>query len=173
LGSFESVRKVFALSLFLANANFAAAQDQEHKLVDRLLRPNTELQSSSQNKKFLADKKSVDKRATVATFYVQDKPGPKIFAATRSFASQPVSTRSYKASALNISSQNPMANAQRTYATTTTTTRDLPSAGKTSSTRDYSGNRPFLNEGKSQKALSQQKQSLTIEQVRELLNKNK
>src|ERR1022692_4651115 len=39
--------------------------------------------------------------------------------------------------------------------------------------RDFAGNRPFLGQGKSQKALSTQDKPLTIEQVRELLNKNK
>jgi hypothetical protein len=44
---------------------------------------------------------------------------------------------------------------------------------KRKETNDFAGNRPFLEQGKSQKALSQQKPSLTIEEVRELLNKNK
>ena len=39
--------------------------------------------------------------------------------------------------------------------------------------RDFPGTRPFLVQGKSQKALSQQDKPLTIDQVRELLNKNK
>jgi len=39
--------------------------------------------------------------------------------------------------------------------------------------RDYAGIRPFLDQGKSQKSLSAQNKQLTIEQVRELLNKNK
>lgn len=38
---------------------------------------------------------------------------------------------------------------------------------------DFAGNRPFSGQGKSQKALSARKSPLTIEQVRELLNKNK
>jgi hypothetical protein len=40
-------------------------------------------------------------------------------------------------------------------------------------TRNNPTNRPFLVQGKSQKVLDQQKPTLTIEQVRELLNKNK
>jgi hypothetical protein len=38
---------------------------------------------------------------------------------------------------------------------------------------DYPGTRPFLAHGKSQKALSAQDRALTIDEVRELLNKNK
>jgi len=40
-------------------------------------------------------------------------------------------------------------------------------------TRDFAGNRPFLGQGKSQKALHAQDRPLTIDEVRELLNKNK
>jgi len=43
----------------------------------------------------------------------------------------------------------------------------------TPAVREYAGNRPFLDKGKSQKSLSAQNKPLTIEQVRELLNKNK
>ena len=38
---------------------------------------------------------------------------------------------------------------------------------------EFSGTRPFLVRGKSQKALSQQDRPLSIDEVRELLNKNK
>jgi len=37
----------------------------------------------------------------------------------------------------------------------------------------YGGSRPFLNEGTNQKSLNRKTEPLTIEQVRELLNKNK
>ena len=51
--------------------------------------------------------------------------------------------------------------------------RNAPQAGKKVASRVYPGNRPFLGEGKSQKSLNQQNAPLTIDQVRELLNKNK
>jgi len=38
---------------------------------------------------------------------------------------------------------------------------------------NFAGNRPFLGQGKSQKGLNARKKPLTIEQVRELLNKNR
>jgi hypothetical protein len=44
---------------------------------------------------------------------------------------------------------------------------------RTTPIRDYAGIRPFLDQGKSQKSLSAQNKQLTIEQVRELLNKSK
>ena len=49
----------------------------------------------------------------------------------------------------------------------------LLKAAVTWRSHSFAGNRPFLGQGKSQKALSAQDRPLTIEQVRELLNKNK
>ena len=51
--------------------------------------------------------------------------------------------------------------------------RDAPQSGKKSASRAYAGNRPFLIEGTNQKSLNRKSEPLTIEQVRELLNKNK
>jgi hypothetical protein len=53
------------------------------------------------------------------------------------------------------------------------TVQVAPESGTTSPTRDFGGSRPFLAEGKSQKALRTKNKPLTIEQVRELLNKSK
>ena len=51
--------------------------------------------------------------------------------------------------------------------------RDMPGSGKKVASSEFTGSRPFLDKGKSQKAISQHDTPLTIEQVRELLNKNK
>ena len=52
-------------------------------------------------------------------------------------------------------------------------TRVAPENGSNLAAAPFAGNRPFLGRGKSQKALSARDTPLTIEQVRELLNKNK
>jgi hypothetical protein len=52
-------------------------------------------------------------------------------------------------------------------------TRNAPQSDKKAASREYSENRPFLDQGKSQKSLNRQNAPLTIDQVRELLNKNK
>jgi hypothetical protein len=51
--------------------------------------------------------------------------------------------------------------------------RNAPQSGKKVAPRAYPGSRQFLDEGKSQKSLNQENAPLTIDQVRELLNKNK
>src|SRR6266540_4086939 len=72
------------------------------------------------------------------------------------------------------SSQQAMINSRPSYANQTARgVRDAPQSDKRVATRAYAENRPFLDEGKSQKSLNRQNAPLTIEQVRELLNKNK
>src|SRR5438046_3561101 len=77
-------------------------------------------------------------------------------------------------SASCISSQQAIGKSRPAYATRTARcTRDAPQSDKKIASHSYAENRPFLDQGKSQKSLNRQNAPLTIEQVRELLNKNK
>jgi hypothetical protein len=152
------------------------AQDQESKLVDRLLRPDTTLRNNAQNKQFVADGASVNKKATVGTFYVQKKSNSKSFTGTRGFSAQQFNSQSFHGarSASGISSQRTIGNSHSAYATRAARgPRDAPQSDKKVASRSYAENRPFLDQGKSQKSLNKKNAPLTIEQVRELLNKNK
>jgi len=109
------------------------------------------LQNDAQNKKFTGDgSASINKRANVGTFYVHQKSHSKNFSGTRDFSTTQFYSHTYRGgrTAYEVS-------------------------GKKVAARAYAGNRPFLDEGKSQKSLNRQNEPLTIEQVRELLNKNK
>ena len=171
------VRKSFgACLLVLIVLSCVHAQEQESKLVDRLLRPDTTLRNNAQNKKFIADGASINKRATVGTFYVQEKSNSKSFSGTRDFSARQFNSQSFHGtrSASGISSQQAVGDSRPAYATRTARdVRDAPQSDKKIASRSYAGNRPFLDQGKSQKALNRQNPPLTIEQVRELLNKNK
>jgi hypothetical protein len=158
----------------LAAYSSAYAQDQEGKLVNRLLRPNTELSNGDQNKKFTADRVSIDKRARVGAFYLHGKATSKTFANTRDFSATQFKSRSFDASG----SGNSLLAAR---STTATRSYDTPTARVSVSLRDshkdvpisnFAGNRPFLEKGKSQKSLERKNAPMTIDQVRELLNKN-
>jgi len=62
--------------------------------------------------------------------------------------------------------------ARKQFATKeSSTVRTASEGGKVAGVRDYPDNRPFLGKGARQAALSQQDKPLTIEEVRELLNK--
>jgi hypothetical protein len=54
--------------LLVAAASCLRAQDQERKLVDRLLRPDMTLRNTEQKKKFIADGTSINKRQASAHF---------------------------------------------------------------------------------------------------------
>jgi hypothetical protein len=152
------------------------AQEQERKLVDRLLRPDMSLQNSEQKKTFIADGRSTNKKASVNPFYVAKKSNPKTFSGTREFSAHQFYSRSFHGnrSAFENSSQQAVGNSRLAYPTQTARgPRNAPQSGKKVASRAYAENRPFLDQGKSQKSLNRQNAPLTIEQVRELLNKNK
>jgi hypothetical protein len=177
-GSLAAVRKLAGACVFiLAVLCSARAQDQERKLIDRLLKPDMTLQNDAQNKKFMRDgSASINKQATVGTFYVHQKPRSKNFAGARDFSTTQFNSQTYHGgrSAYEVSSQQTIMNSRSAYANQTARgVRDAPQSGKKVASRAYAGTRPFLGEGKSQKSLNQQNAPLTIDQVRELLNKNK
>jgi len=171
------VGKLAAACLLLLTAlPCVRAQEQESKLLDRLLRPDMTLGNPVQNKKFIADRTSINKQATVGTFYVQKKSDSKNFTGTRDFSARQFDSQPFRGqrSASGISSQQALGNSRAAYATQTARgLRNAPQSDKKVVSRSYAENRPFLDKGKSQKALTRKNKPLTIEEVRELLNKNK
>src|SRR5262249_43203192 len=110
------------------------AQDQERKLIDRLLKPDMTLQSDAQNKKFMGDgSASINKQATVGTFYVHQKPRSKNFAGARDFSTTQFNSQTYHGgrSAYEVSSQQTMMNSRSAYANQTARgVRDALNLGK-------------------------------------------
>jgi hypothetical protein len=153
-----------------------SAQEQEGKLVDRLLRPNMALANSAQNKRFVATGLNVDKRAQSKSFYAPEKPLAKSFTGERTFSPQQFAVRHFRTgdSVANIAARSQLTKTDTVYATPPAQgQRAAAEMGKSVPAVSFAGNRPFLDRGKSQKALSAHDTPLTIEQVRELLNKNK
>ena len=153
----------------------ASAQEQERKLIDRLLKPDMSLQSSLQQKEFTVRGTASTKQKSAKSFYVADRRPEKQFP-TGAFRTKEFSTKSsrYQNAEANLSTRTQIAKAAVPFPTAAY--RDVETAreaNKAVEVAEFSGNRPFLIKGKSQKALSQQDRPLTIDQVRELLNKNK
>ena len=166
-----------ALLTLLISVCPAAAQKQETKLIDRLLRPNTALTNSAQDKKFAAASgASFDKRAPSRSFYAPEKAQAKPFAGERTFNAQQFAARHFR---MGDTTANLAARTELTKNDTLIRTppapgiRVAPESSTTAEVRAFAGNRPFLGRGKSQKALQAHNRPLTIEQVRELLNKSK
>ena len=169
------MNKLLAVGVLLLTLCPARAQEQERKLIDRIMKPDTTLQNDAQNKKFKADKTSVDKRATVGTYYLEQKPTSKKFSSTRNLSTTNFDSRSFnpgnKTNAQQLSQQR-----AATSAYTTNSANGIAGAhdqNKAETGRAYSGNRAFDDRGKSQKSLTRKNQPMTIDEVRELLNKNK
>jgi hypothetical protein len=169
--------RVLAACLLLAAFSCARGQDQERDLVDRLLKPDMSLQNTAQNKKFIASNGvSINKHATTNAFYAEKKSTSKRFSGTRDLSAWQFNAQSFHGGdkATNFSPRKQITNSKRSYSTQTARSlRDAREAGRTVDARIFAGNRPFLDQGKSQRSLDRQNPPLTIEQVRELLNKNK
>lgn len=152
------------------------AQQQEQRLVDRLLKPDTTLGNNAQDKKFVAKSKKIEQQAPVQSFYVATKPQTKPFARQREYSANQFAAHHFRDGELS-STMQVRAQRVKTFAvdegTGTLVMRDVTDGKKKIASTEFDGERPFLDEGKSQKALSQHGTPLTIEQVRELLNKNK
>ena len=154
----------------LVLATAAYAQEQERKLVDRLLTPNTRLANPDQNKKFTGGLEAPTRSAATKSFYVSEKKLSKSFVADRSATTTSFRTHDYASKAATVPTLPPM----RVFPTKNA--RDISTGAystKKYASRDFAGNRPFLGQGKSQKSLHAQDRPLTIDEVRELLNKNK
>jgi len=166
----ETVRAALFTFAFLALTTAGYAQEQERKLVDRLLSPDTKLSNSDQNKKFNGGTEAPTRSASTKTFYVSEKKLTKTFVSDRQAPTSTFSTRSYTTKSATVPTAPPMKGFETKKARGVSTNAY---STKKYATRDFAGNRPVLGQGKSQKALHAQDRPLTIDEVRELLNKNK
>jgi hypothetical protein len=156
-------------------ASKVSAQQQERSLIDRLLRPDMELQNNAQGKKFPTSSVAVENRGTAGTFYLQPARKEKQVSnlpniGTNMYKSRSLGNDSQKSSSL----QNREANlpGQLTASSVQDINENHDSHLKVAD-RSFVGDREFREQGKSQKSLDRQNPPLTIDQVRELLNKNK
>lgn len=162
--------------LLLATA-VAQAQDQESKMLERMMRPNMDLSNPAQNKKFTAvEGTSVDKKFEAKQFSAGDASLSKGFSGARSFLSKAFGTGKYARAEAAASYRK---NADLAFANTEFVTqksaliKQSSFAKKSAATHDYADQRPFVAKGTRQKQLSEQNHPMTIDEVRELLNKNR
>lgn len=164
------------LIAFIGLTTTAFAQEQESKFLDRLLRPNMALSNSAQNKKFNgATNASVTKSASTKTFYTRSAARQKEFGGQRSFFARVFGTRKYSGErAADVSTRSIHPEHSATFATQNSAMpRQAKEEGRTQEATQFAGNREFFPSGKSQKALDQHRKEMTVEEVRELLNRNK
>jgi len=162
----------------LAASPRARAQDQETKLVNRILRPNMELGNSAQNKTFaFSGNKSFQSSgsAYVKDFYFTERFSSHDFV-TKNFQTKNYRAGDFKTDSFSQATKTNSA-VEKNYATKAVEVKNARENGKdyTAGSREYASAREFLDRGKSQKKLDQEnnKGPKTIDDVRDLLNKNK
>ena len=147
------------------------AQEQERRLVDRLLKPDTTLQNNAQNKKFVGKEQSIAKQAAVRSFYISEKPRTKPYMERREVSSKQFAAHHFRDGELASTMQ---ARAQRVRqfsvedGTGVLVLRDAPNDSRKIAAAEYIGARQFLDKGKSQKAISQHDTQRTTETWREV-----
>ncbi len=151
------------------------AQKQEQKLIDRLLKPDMSLQNNAQGKEYDPSGAIATKEATTKWFFFRRRPREREYTNVQTIPARKFLTQN---SALgqqqaNFPSRAHLPKLEGSYATSAYATRKAVDGEKLVAVSNYSGTRPFLVRGKSQKALSAQDRQMTIDEVRELLNKNK
>ena len=150
------------------------AQHQEPSLVDRLLRPNMELQNNAQGKKFTATPALIERRGTVGTFFLQPNRTEKSFVGAHALMANDYPSRSASLnSRMSIPNQDRSASTPVIQTSSIRDVHDAQDAHRTTPGRNFADQHQFRERGKSQKSFDRQNPPLTIEQVRELLNKNK
>lgn len=168
------MRAFLLIALLACSVSSAPAQEQERKLLDRILKPDTSLQNSAQGKQFVASGNVTAKQARTRTFYVGNLFRQKQFSGTTNYKAKAFSTESsrFTSKRANLTPRAELVNPS--FDTPAYTgVKTSADAGRAAKVSDYPDNRPFLVKGKSQKSLSAQDRTMTIDQVRELLNKNK
>jgi hypothetical protein len=173
----RGVRSTFPLLSLTICAASARAREQENKMVDRVLRPDMSLANAAQDKKFTAvGGTSIDKNLVAKSFYSGGERTTKSFWDLKGFFSKEFETRKFSRAE---AAANAKANAEVAYANTEFLTKKSSliqtssEEGKVAQVREYPDNRPFLAKGTRQKILSQEDKPMTIDEIRELLNKSK
>ena len=171
---------VFAVTCYLMTGVSAArAQQQESGFLDRLDHPDRTLHYSPSDKTFTAPSNVTGKPVPIRTFAFGHAAnvgaGNGVFQ-TRSFNgdgkfhTQDYTTRNATASGKGF------AQTDKGYATKSMDVKEDRAAGKTMPIHDYvNSEKPYLIRGKRQDEIDEltKEKNLTIDQVRELLNKNK
>ncbi|HEV3409747.1 MAG TPA: hypothetical protein VG095_05610 [Chthoniobacterales bacterium] len=167
------LRGVVLLFLFVSLAH---AQEQERKLLDRLLRPDMSLQNNAQTKQFTAAGATVTKKAPTKFFFFRKRKAEPAFWDTRQVKMKEVEPRPARLgkTQATLRTRTEIRNVDTAYpAPGYRAVRMSRDAGRTVETSQFAdSSRPFLGKGTRQQALSRQDRPMTIDEVRELLNKN-
>lgn len=164
------------LASLLALAISAAAQEQDRKLMDRIFKPNTDGGVAEQNKAFSGGKSFSANQARVKEFHFTERFRARDYATT-SYAGAKNWSGDFKYVTKSADTRGRGASVEsvKTFATKSVPVKEARNSNKRYETASYES-REYLIPGKSQKLLDQKyvnKKEMTMDEVRELLNKSK
>jgi len=172
----SGVRHLLLISLVLLFCCLAAHAQETEKRMNEILHPDKNSTSFYQNKSFFGGKSyQASNSACVKEFQFNETFSMKSYS-TNSYASSPfwAGNTKFGTSSANTKGRFEIPNITKSVDTKTEATKTSPYSDKTFASRDYETSQ-FRGVGKSQKALDQQsagKKPMTVDQVREMLNKN-
>jgi hypothetical protein len=169
------VRFVVAVLMLGVTTHFASGQDQDRKLLDRVLKPDMELKNNAQDKAFHASGVTDNKKATTNTFQFEDKNQSKTFNGTQSFFARLFHSKPfYHGDHNSFLDAKKSVDAPAFASVKAVSTHPSQATGRQVNGGSFAGStREFRDQGKSPKSLDQKNRPMTIDEVRELLNKNK
>ncbi len=134
-----------------------------------------DLQNSAQGKAFAMDSYATIQPGAARKFVIEPSRKEKSFVDTHTIAVQEYHSRSFQSDSPNsVVPQNSVANVPGQLATPAAPgVRQTRDARSKVATQDFADQHEFREQGKNQKSLDRQNPPLTIDQVRQLLNKNK
>lgn len=135
------------------------------------------LVNSAQDKKFAdADVTPVEKKFVAKSFSTVDERTVKSFSGEKDFSAKRFATEKFTRAEQTpntpVKAKMAPANAEL-FIRKSSLVQTASDQGKVAATREYTDGRPFIGKGTRQKILSQEDKPLTIDEVRELLNKSK
>ncbi len=173
--------KTLILFLSLALVTLVGAQvsrdESESEGMKRILNPTLNSAGGLQNKAFYggADKGFATQAGDVKTFRWTDLFRLRTYSGSKNFDSKNYWTGEFERGVKSARTEGnyTIPNAATGVPVKTNPVREDRDAGKTQETKDYDKNRPFLVQGKAQKAIDSQQEALkplTVDDVRKLLN---
>jgi len=170
------VRLLLVLPLIGFWAIAVKAQKEDRTLFDRLLKPDTTLQNAAEQKRFVTSDKTIDKKITTRVFQPAGNSLSREFPGAREISARELQMPRFRDGSKRVNNIDNTDAASPDLAVAQTKTLALRNAAGNNrqiAPMEFAGSRPFLIQGKSQRAASEREGPLTVEQVRELLNKNK
>lgn len=167
--------RIALLLIFFGLTSAAFAQEQENQFLDRLLRPNMSASNPFGTKKFNAAHNAASgKEATTKLFYAREPVRQKEFSGTGNFFARLFHAADYpQQRGADLSTRSVHREYASTFATQSSRmARRAPEEKNAYATSTFVGQQSFVPHGKSQKALDQKRKQMTIDEVRELLNRN-